>query len=88
MSILRQAKLVSGRKRERWMYYRLPGKSAPEMVHRTISLVRQATTDDPRIREDAERMKKILETDKELICERQSIQRKKKTAAQQVAVIA
>lgn len=87
MSILKQAKLVSGRKKGRWMYYRLPGKTAPEIVRQTISLVRQAASDDPRIRKDAERMRKILGTKKELICERQSIQRQKKIAVQESATV-
>ena len=87
MSILKQAKLVSGRKKGRWMYYRLPGKTAPEIVRQTISLVRQAASDDLRIRKDAERMRKILGTKKELICERQSIQRKKKIARQESVTI-
>jgi len=78
MSILRQAKLVSGRKKGRWMYYRLPGKTASETVSRAIALARRATSNDPRIRKDAERMGKILGTQKELICERQSIERKKR----------
>ena len=87
MSILKQAKLVSGRKKGRWMYYRLPGKTAPEIVRQTISLVRQAASDDSRIRKDTERMRKILGTKKELICERQSIQRQKKIAVQESATI-
>jgi ArsR family transcriptional regulator len=87
MSILKQAKLVSGRKRGRWMYYRLPGRNAPDTVRQAIALVRQAASGDPCIRKDAERMTKILGTEKELICERQSIQRKKKAATQQPIAI-
>ena len=87
MSILRQAKLVTGRKKGRWMYYRLPGKTAPEIVRQTISLVRQAASDDLRIRRDAERMRKILGTKKELICERQSIQRKIRRHAAQTPAL-
>jgi len=87
MSILKQAKLVSGRKRGRWMYYRLPGKTAPDVVRQAIALVRQAASDDPCIRKDAEQMTKILGTEKELICERQSIRRKKKAVTRQPAAI-
>jgi len=87
MSILKQAKLVVGRKRGRWMYYRLPGKNTSPIVRQALSWVRQAATDDPRIRVDAERMKKILETKKELICERQSIRRKKKIVAPEPTAI-
>jgi DNA-binding transcriptional ArsR family regulator len=83
MSILKQAKLVSGRKRGRWMYYRLPGNAASEVVQQAISLVRQAMSEEPCIRMDAERMRKILGTKKELICERQSTQRRKKIVSQE-----
>ena len=83
MSILKQAGLVSGRKRGRWMYYRLPGKTAPEIVRLAIEMVRQAVSDAACIRRDAERMKTILGTQKELICERQSIQRRQKSVAQE-----
>jgi ArsR family transcriptional regulator len=87
MSILKQAKLVSGRKKGRWMYYRLPGNNAPDTVRRAIALVRQAASEDPCIRRDAARMTKILGTSKELICERQSIQRKQKTVPQEPAAV-
>jgi DNA-binding transcriptional ArsR family regulator len=87
MSILKQSKLVSGRKKGRWMYYRLPGNDASDTVRRAISLVRRAASDDPSIRKDAARMTKILGTSKELICERQSFERKKKTATQKSAAV-
>jgi DNA-binding transcriptional ArsR family regulator len=87
MSILKQAKLVAGRKRGRWMYYRLPAKTASPIVHRALEWVRQAASDDPCVRMDAERMKKILGTSKELICERQSIRRKQGIVTREPTVI-
>ncbi len=75
MSILKQAKLVTGQKKGRWMYYRLPEKSAPLIVRQALAWVCQATSDDHRVRLDAQQMKEILGMDRELICERQSIQR-------------
>jgi ArsR family transcriptional regulator, arsenate/arsenite/antimonite-responsive transcriptional repressor len=71
MSILKQAKLVTGKKRGRWMYYSLPGKGAPPIVRQALGWVRQGSVDDEGVQEDATRMKKILGTDRELICERQ-----------------
>ena len=88
MSVLKQAKLVAGHKKGRWMYYRLPGKSAPSIVRQALSWVRQAAVDDPCIRMDADRIKKILGTNRELICERQSNRRKQKSVSQeQVAIV-
>lgn len=80
MSILKQARLVVGRKKGRWMHYRLPGKTAAPVVRQVLSWVRQAASEDPRIRMDAGRMKKILETNRSLICKRQSTRRKQKSA--------
>ena len=85
MSILKQAKLVVGHKKGRWMYYRLPGKSAPPIVRQPLSWVRQATSDDNRILLDAEQMKKFLETKRELICEQQSLRRKQPVSGQEPA---
>jgi DNA-binding transcriptional ArsR family regulator len=76
MSILKQAKLVAGHKKGRWMYYRLPGKAALPIVRQVLSWVRQSAAEDPRIRADAGRMGKILGTNRERLCERQSKRRK------------
>ena len=77
MSLLRQAKLVVGKKRGRWMYYRLPGKDAPPLVRRALAWVRQAAAGDEGVQKDAARMQRILGTDRDLICVRQSLRRKK-----------
>jgi hypothetical protein len=77
--------LVAGRKKGRWMYYRLPGKTTAPIVRQILSWVRQAASEDPRIRMDAGRMKKILETKRELICERQSTRRRRKAAADELS---
>lgn len=81
MSILKQAKLVTGHKKGRWMYYRLPETATP-FVQKVISWVRQAASEDHQILLDAEQMKRILGTDRELICQRQSIRRSKKVTNQ------
>lgn len=79
MSILKQAKLVTGRKKGRWMHYSLPGKSAPLIVRQALAWVRLASAEDDGVLKDAHRMEKILGTDRELICARQSIRRRQKT---------
>ncbi len=76
MSILKQARLVEGQKKGRWMHYRLPPETAPAIVHQAIAWVRQAASGDQRVSGDAWQMQQILETKRELICERQSIRRK------------
>lgn len=86
MSILKQARLVVGRKKGRWMHYRLPGKTAARMVRQVLSWVRQSASEDPRIQTDAGRMKKILATNRSLICKRQSARRKQKGTEDEVAV--
>jgi DNA-binding transcriptional ArsR family regulator len=79
MSILKQAKLVTGKKKGRWVFYRLPGREAPPIVRQALAWVRQAAAEDQGIQKDADRMKKILCTSKELICTRQLIKRKQKS---------
>ncbi|MDR3631615.1 MAG: metalloregulator ArsR/SmtB family transcription factor [Desulfocapsaceae bacterium] len=76
MSILKQAKLVDGRKRGRWMYYRLPEKPVSMTVERALAWVRASASGNHRILLDAEQMSAILEMDREQVCERQSLQRK------------
>jgi ArsR family transcriptional regulator, arsenate/arsenite/antimonite-responsive transcriptional repressor len=78
MSILKQAKLVTGKKKGRWMYYSLPGKTALPIVRQALAWVRRAGSADQGIQKDADRMKKILCTDRDLICTRQSMRRKQR----------
>jgi DNA-binding transcriptional ArsR family regulator len=89
MSVLKQAKLVVGKKKGRWMFYRLPGREAPPTVRQALAWVRQAAAEDQGIQKDADRMKKILCTSKELICTRQLMQRKQRALeSQETAVVA
>ena len=83
MSILKQAKLVSGHKKGRWMYYRLPGESASPIVRQALLWVRLGASDDYRIQTDGLQMKRILEMNRDLICERQSIRRKQMAAGRE-----
>ena len=76
MSILKQARLVVGQKRGRWMHYRLAPETAPAIVLQAIAWVRQAASGDQRASADAGQMQLILGTKRELICKRQSSRRK------------
>jgi DNA-binding transcriptional ArsR family regulator len=87
MSILKQAKLVAGAKRGRWMYYRLPGRGASSIVRQALSWIRQAASEDGRIQADAVRMKKILGTSREILCGRQSNRRKRGTNSERAISI-
>ena len=71
MSILRQARLVAGRKQGRWQYFRLSGRNASPAVRQAIAWAQKSTADDPRILDDAERLGKILKIDPQVLCENQ-----------------
>jgi len=71
LSILYQAGLVESRKDGRWMYYSLPDKSAPAAVRQAIDWVFRSLADTPRARDDARRLKAILNMDPVQLCKRQ-----------------
>lgn len=71
LSILYQAGLVESRKDGRWIYYRRPGKAAPAAVRRAIEWVDTCLAANPRIVEDAEKLKIIINTDPVELCKRQ-----------------
>lgn len=71
MSILRQARLVEGRKSGRWMYYRLASKDAPEVVQQALAWAMESLASDPRVVRDAERLQEILQLDAQSLCESQ-----------------
>lgn len=71
IAILKQARLVGGRKDGRWMFYRIAEDSTVEAREMT-ALVARLLADDPRSREDAKRMKQILKTDRDELCRKQN----------------
>ncbi len=71
LSILHQAGLVESRKDGRWIYYRLPGPEAPVVVRQAIDWVGQSLAENPRIAEDAVRLRKLLELSPTELCKRQ-----------------
>ena len=72
MYVLRQARLVEGRKDGRWMYYRLADESAPAQVNEAIAWLKKSLSPNERIREDAKRLKEILKIDREVLCSQQT----------------
>ena len=66
--ILRNARLVLGRKEGRWMYYRLNLNAAPAAVAGALSWVIRSVADDPIVAEDDERLTDILSQPPESKC--------------------
>jgi len=71
LSILYQAGLLDARKEGRWIYYKLPGKDAPEEVTNALGWITKALKDEARIIEDAKRLKSVLEINAVELCKRQ-----------------
>ncbi len=71
LSVLYQAGLVNARKEGRWMYYSLPGKSAPAAAREALAWVRRSLDGNERIVRDKERMKKVAAMDLGELCKRQ-----------------
>ena len=69
MSILRQSRLVDGRKDGRWMYYRLAGRHASPAVRQALEWVQSSLGEEPQVRRDAERLQEILKVDPERLCD-------------------
>jgi ArsR family transcriptional regulator, arsenate/arsenite/antimonite-responsive transcriptional repressor len=70
LSILHQAGLVNSRKAERWVYYRLPDKSASVAVREALDWVAKSLTKSDEAAADALKLKKVLKMDLADICRR------------------
>jgi ArsR family transcriptional regulator len=71
LAILKQARLIEGRKDGRWMYYRLADDDAPRAAHEALHWTLQTLKGDKRVRNDAKRLKHILAMDPEVLCSQQ-----------------
>lgn len=71
LSVLHRAGLILSRKTERWVYYRLPDKSASAAVREALSWVHKSVAETEEARADAKKLKRILATDLAEICRRQ-----------------
>ena len=72
MSVLRQARLVTGRKDGRWMYYRLADYNEPMAATQALGWLKTSLAGERRIREDTKRLKEILKIDREVLCGKQA----------------
>jgi len=70
LTVLHQAGLTEARKEGRWMYYRLPGKDAPACSREAIRWLQANLADDPRIVQDAKKLKAIRKMSKGDLCQR------------------
>ncbi|MBW2092938.1 MAG: helix-turn-helix transcriptional regulator [Deltaproteobacteria bacterium] len=69
MAILRQARLIKGRKQGRWVYYRLSGDEAPAAVREALAWSFKSLAKSAEIEKDAARLKEILKLDPEVLCQ-------------------
>ena len=76
MSILRQAGLVDGQKRGRWMCYRLANENNSSAVKDVISWLKRALSEDPLTHKDIRRIQKIIKMDREILCYHQNNRRR------------
>ena len=76
MAILRQARLIEGRKEGRWIYYRLMDADKPVEVQKGLTWICGALTKTKRIKEDCRQLKKILHIDREELCKKHHLKRK------------
>lgn len=72
MTILRQARLVEGQKRGRWMYYRQAGTDAPPEARKALEWVRSSLSFSARIRADRKQLAAILKLDRGKLCRNQN----------------
>lgn len=70
LSILLHAGLVVSRKDERWVYYRLPDKSAPVAVREALDWVHKSLANTEEAAADGKRLQKILKMELAEICRR------------------
>src|SRR5260370_29744410 len=71
LSILHHAHLILSRKSERWVYYRLPDKTAPVAVREALDWVHKSLAKSVETAEDAKKLRRILKTDPVELCRRQ-----------------
>ena len=71
LGLLRAARILEARKDGRWIYYRLAGKGAPDVVRKGVKLVVDALRADEVGERDARRLAEIRAQDPEVLCGRQ-----------------
>ena len=71
LSVLHQGGLIVSRKSERWVYYRLPGGTAPPMIRKALDWLEKSLGGSDEAAAYARRLKTILKMDLQEICRRQ-----------------
>jgi ArsR family transcriptional regulator len=71
LSILAQAGLIQSHKTERWVYYRLPDRTAPAAVREALAWVKRSLGKTVEAAADAKKLSRVLKTDLAVICRRQ-----------------
>ncbi|NIA16285.1 MAG: metalloregulator ArsR/SmtB family transcription factor [Nitrospiraceae bacterium] len=72
MAILRQARLVEGRKEGRWIHYRRADAESSPYLADTLAWLDQCLENNATTRADCKKLKEILKVDPEEICKRQA----------------
>jgi DNA-binding transcriptional ArsR family regulator len=72
MSILKQAGLVAGHKKGRWMYYRQADSKAPLEARSALKWLRSSLSESTKIQTDQRRLSTILKVNRDELCRRQS----------------
>jgi DNA-binding transcriptional ArsR family regulator len=67
LTILYRAGLVEARKEGRWIYYGL-AHDPPQAIREAIRWVGDSLREDPRVMEDAKRVKAVRKMDKDQLC--------------------
>ena len=70
LSVLSHGGLIVSRKAERWVYYRLPDKSAPVAVREALDWVLKSLGKSDEAATDGVKLKKILKIDPVELCRR------------------
>ena len=71
LSLLFQAGLVEARKEGRWIFYQLPGKTAPVVVREALDWIQKSQASEPQVLADNKKLKQIRRLDPTELCKRQ-----------------
>lgn len=72
MSVLKQARLVRGKKRGRWVYYQQAGSDASPEVLQILEWLHSNLPRSPIIKDDQKQVKVIAKMDRYELCRRQA----------------
>lgn len=72
MTILKQARLVKGQKRGRWMYYQQVDSDAPPEVRQVLEWLHSCLPRSPRIKQDQNQVRMISRLDRYELCRKQA----------------